>query len=57
MNSYICFYKGKQVAVTAKSSYEAQEIAAKRLKAKKGYLVAVVLAEKDGKQVTHTADF
>lgn len=57
MNGYIAFYKGKQKEVYANSSYEAQKKAAAEFKAKKSYEVTVVLAEKDGQQVTHTADF
>ena len=53
LNGYIAFYKGKKMEVEAKTSYEAQQIAAKAFKAKKPYEVSVVLAEKDGKQVTH----
>lgn len=53
MNGYIAFYKGKRIEVTASTSYEAQQKAAKQFKAKKPYEVTVVLAEKDGEQVTH----
>ena len=54
MNGYVAFYKGKRVEVHAPTSYEAQQKAAAMLKAKKAYEVSVVLAEKDGVQVTHT---
>ena len=54
MNGYICFYKGKQIEVTADKLLEAQDKAAKLFKAKKAYEVTCVLAEKDGEQVTHT---
>lgn len=54
MNGYIAFYKGKQIEVHAESSYKAQLVAAKEFKAKKSHEVTVVLAEKDGKQVTHS---
>jgi hypothetical protein len=57
MNGYVCFYKGKRVEVYAKTSYEAQQKAAAILKVKKSYEITVVLAEKDGAQVTHVADF
>ena len=57
MNTYIAFYKGKRIEVTAETSYKAQLEAARVLKAKKSYDVTVVLAEKDGGQVTHVADF
>lgn len=53
MNGYIAFYKGKQIEVYAESSYAAQKKAAEQFKAKKSYEVTVMLAEKDGKQVTH----
>jgi hypothetical protein len=55
MNGYIAFYKGKQVEVYAASSYEAQTKAAAIFKAKKSYEVTVMLAERDGEQVVHTA--
>lgn len=50
---YIAFYRGKQVEVYADSTLEAQEAAAKFFKARKTYDVDVVLAEKDGRPVTH----
>lgn len=53
LNGYICFYKGKKQEVYATSSYEAQLLGAKRLKARKSWEVTVVLAEKNGEQVTH----
>jgi hypothetical protein len=53
MYGYIAFYKGKKIEVYAASSYEAQLKAAKEFKAKKSYDVNVILAEKDGQQVTH----
>ena len=56
-NGYIAFYKGKQLEVMAESFYKAQLKAAKLFKAKRDYDVAVILCEKDGKQVIHTADF
>lgn len=55
MNGYVGFYKQKRVEVHAETLYEAQQKAAKLLGAKKSYEVTVVLAEKDGEQVTHTA--
>lgn len=55
LNGYVCFYKGKRHEVHAKTSYEAQQLAAKHFKAKKSYDINVVLAEKNGEQVTHTA--
>lgn len=56
-NGYVAFYKGKQMDVYADSSYQAQQKAAAAFKAKKSYEVTVVLAEKEGEQVTHTPDF
>lgn len=56
-NGYIAFYKGKEKEVYAKSSYEAQQKAAKLFGAKKSYDVTVVLAEKNGEQVTHSPSF
>ena len=55
MNGYIAFYKGKQIEVYAPTSYEAQTKAAAIFKAKKSYEVTVMLAERDGEQVVHTA--
>lgn len=55
MNGYIAFYRGKQVEVYAPTSYEAQTKAAAIFKAKKSYEVTVMLAERDGEQVVHTA--
>lgn len=57
MNGYIAFYKGKQMEVYAETSLQAQQEAAKKFKAKKAYEVTVMLAEKEGEQVTHTPDF
>lgn len=47
MRSYIAFYNGKQVEVSANSSYEAQTKAAKMLNvsAKNQYRVTVMLAD------------
>lgn len=55
MNGYVAFYRGKRTEVYANTSYEAQQKAALHFKAKKSYEVTVMLAEKDGKPVTHTA--
>ena len=54
-NIYIALYKNKKIEVQASSSYEAQQRAAKQFNAKKSYEVTVMLAEKDGKQIVHTA--
>ncbi len=54
-NGYICFYNRKQVEVYAETSLKAREEAAKVFKVKesKQYMISVVLAEKEGKPVTH----
>ena len=57
MKGYIAFYKGKQMEVKAISALSAREIAAEKFRARKPYDVEVVLAEKDGKQVTHMPMF
>jgi hypothetical protein len=56
-NGYICFHKGKQYEVYASSTFEAQKRCAEQNKIKKRYEITVVLAEKNGKPVTHIADF
>ena len=48
MNTYIAYYRGKQVKVEALSSYAAQIEAAKVFKAKKSYEVTVILANEQG---------
>ena len=55
MNGYIAFYKGKRIEVYAETLYKAQLKAAEQFKARKFYDVRVILAEKDGEQVTHVA--
>jgi hypothetical protein len=57
MNGYICYYKGKHFEVYANSTYEAQTKCAKENKIKKQYEISVMLAEKDGNQVTHIPSF
>lgn len=57
MNGYVALYKGKRIEVHAMTKLEAQTLAAAHFKARKPYDVTVMLAEKDGVQVTHTADF
>lgn len=44
--NYLCFYRGKKIAVQALRSYDAQLKAAQIFKAKKAYEVTVVLADK-----------
>ena len=55
MNGYVAFYKNKRVEVYATSSYGAQLNAQKLLRVSDSqrYKITVVLAEKDGEQVTH----
>lgn len=53
MFTYLAFYKNKQTTVTALRSYDAQLAAARLFKAKNSYDVTVMLAAKDGEQVTH----
>ena len=45
LRPYIALYKGKKVQVLAPSSYEAQTLGARALKAKKAYEVSVYLAD------------
>ena len=54
MHGYIAFFRGRQVTVHAASSYEAQQIAAKKFNARKSWEVTVVLADVNGKQVVHS---
>jgi len=54
MNGYIAFYKGRRAEVYADTVLAAQQKAAALFKARKSYEVTVVLAEKNGEQVTHT---
>lgn len=56
-NGYIGFYKGKQHEVYAKTSLEAQNKLAEKLKVKKAYQITVLLCEKKGKEVIHTPSF
>lgn len=53
MFTYIAFYRGKEIQVQALRSYDAQRIAAEKFKARKAYEVTVILAAKNGEQVTH----
>ena len=60
-NGYICFFNGKSVEIRAKSSFAAQQEAARilRVKESKQYLISVLFCEsKEGEQITHrTSDF
>lgn len=55
MNGYKAYYNGGVVDVYAKSSYEAQTVAAKlfRVSPKNQYKITVVLAKKNGNPVIH----
>ena len=56
MFSYICFYKGRQITVQALRSFDAQEIAAKKFKARRPWEVSVILAARShGSEVVHSA--
>ena len=55
MNGYVAFYRGRRMDVYAESSIAAQSKAAAAFKARKAYEVTVVLAEKEGAPVIHTA--
>ncbi len=55
MNGYVGFYKSQRKEVYADTICQAQLKLAKEFKAKKSWEVHVVLAEKDGEQVTHVA--
>lgn len=54
---YLAFYNGKQAEVWADSQYAAKQLAIVYFKVRKSqqHMVSVVLCEKDGEQVTHTA--
>ena len=53
MNKYECFWKSKRITVEAYTSYQAQQKAQEALKAKKGYEITVMLAEKNGQAYVH----
>ena len=62
MNGYIGIYKGKQYETRAETSYKAQQQLQEQIQATtrrkvKGYDISVILAEKNGEQVTHTPTF
>ena len=62
MNGYVALWQGKRVEVYADTAYDAQKLAVVELqrntrKKVKGYDVTVVLAEKNGAEVVHVADF
>jgi hypothetical protein len=53
MNGYICFHRGKRFEIYADSSYKAQLKCADENRIKKSYEIDVILAEKNGAQITH----
>lgn len=56
MNGYVAFWQGKRLEVHANTAYEAQQKAAEAFgKRAKRWDVTVVLAEQNGKPVTHIA--
>lgn len=57
MNGYVCFWRNNRFEIYADTTYEAQKICAMENKIKKPYEISVVLAEKDGKQITHIPTF
>ena len=59
MNGYVFFYNDKRVEVTADTLYAAKLKAVAYFKPpkSKAHMVHGMLAERDGVQVTHTADF
>jgi hypothetical protein len=57
MNGYICLYKGKRFEIYADSTFEAQTKCSIDNNIKKRSDISVMLAEKDGVQVTHTPLF
>jgi hypothetical protein len=53
MNGYIALYKNKRIELEAETAYAAQQKAAEIFKTKKGWEIAIVLAEVNGETVTH----
>ena len=56
MNTYKAFYNSKNIEIQAKTSYEAQQIAAKQLKvsAKKEYMISIMLVAIDNTPYIHS---
>jgi hypothetical protein len=56
---YVCFFNTERHELYAKSLWDAKQkaIAFFKPKRKDEHMVSVLLAEKDGKPVTHVADF
>lgn len=57
LNGYVCFHKGRRFETYSDTSYNAQQLCAKINKIKKPSEITVVLAEKNGETVIHTATF
>ena len=55
MNTYICFYRRESIEVLARSTLEAQTIAAARFKARQSWEIVVKLAKKGDTPVIHSA--
>jgi hypothetical protein len=53
-NTYEAFFRKQRKTITAETSYEAQQKAAKEFKAKKPYEVVVVLAKIGDEIVVHS---
>lgn len=54
LNTYQCFYRGRQTQLQAETSYLAQQHAAKYFKAKKAYDVTVILVAHGDEPVVHS---
>ena len=57
LNGYIGFYKGKKYEIYSDTSLHAQQEIAKKYNIKKPYEITIMLAEKEGKSVTHAPEF
>lgn len=57
LNGYVCFHKGRRFEVYSDTTYNAQQLCAKINKIKKPSEITVILAEKNGEVVKHTATF
>lgn len=55
LNGYRAFYKNQSIEVYAATTFEAQKIAAQKMKAKKSYEVQIILCEVNGKPYTQSA--
>lgn len=51
MNTYNAYFNGRTIEVTATTSVEAQQKAMSIFKAKKSWMISIILAAKDGKPV------